>query len=131
MSKTNSNRVAMALITDHQDNVLTGIRNDNGKYTVPGGHLYLNEDPYEGLARELKEETGLDAKSMKLIRVTKKSKMLVYVMKVTVDPDQQIDASNDPDKECDNWFYLDPNETVDQLHVDLPDNTVLQAWIDS
>jgi 8-oxo-dGTP pyrophosphatase MutT (NUDIX family) len=30
-----------------------------GKLDLPGGHLHHNEDPTEGLRREIKEETGL------------------------------------------------------------------------
>lgn len=130
MSKTGSNRAAMALICDHTGNVLMGIRNDNGTYTMPGGHLEKGEDPFEGMARELKEETGLDAKDMKICRVTKKEHMLVYVMKVEIDINQAIDTSKDPDEECDTWFFIDPNTVADQLHVPIEDNTVLHAWIE-
>lgn len=126
-----SNRVAMSLICDESDNVLMGKRNDNGLYTTPGGHLEPGEDPFEGMARELKEEAGLDAKDMKIVKVTKKGKMLVYVMKVEVDPEQEIDTSNDPDEECDHWEYMDPNEVVEELHVPLERNSVLKAWMDS
>jgi len=131
MSKSPSNRVAFALICDDDHNVLVGIRNDNGKYTIPGGHLEVKEDPFEGVARELKEEAGLDALEMKIVKVTKRGNMVIYVMKITVAREQEIDCSKDPDKECDAWFYIDPNEVADQLHVDLPDNAVLQAWMES
>lgn len=131
MSKKESNRVAMALICDDSDNVLMGIRNDNGKYTVPGGHLNIGEDPFEGMARELKEETGLDAEQMKIARVTKKGKYLVYVIKVQINPEQAVDTSGDPDEECDTWFYIDPNSVVEELHMPLEKNTVLQTWMDS
>jgi 8-oxo-dGTP diphosphatase len=30
------------------------------KWDIPGGRLLVGEDPYEGLKRETKEETGLD-----------------------------------------------------------------------
>jgi 8-oxo-dGTP pyrophosphatase MutT (NUDIX family) len=130
MSKTGSNRAAMALICDDNGNVMMGIRNDNGRYTMPGGHLENGEDPFIGMARELKEETGLDAKKMCIARVTKKEKMLVYVIKVEVDPGQPIDTSGDPDHECDTWFYIDPNEVVEELHVPIEENTVLHAWIE-
>jgi 8-oxo-dGTP pyrophosphatase MutT (NUDIX family) len=129
--ESTSNRVAMSLITDENDNILMGKRNDSGKWTTPGGHLEVNEDPFEGMARELKEEAGLDAKEIKIIRVEKKGKMLIYVMKVTVDPDQEIDASNDPDEECDDWSYEDPNDCVENLHVELEKNVVLKAWLES
>ena len=49
MSK-DSNRVAIALITDCSDNVLMGKRNDNGLWTQPGGHAHVGEDSFESLS---------------------------------------------------------------------------------
>lgn len=126
-------RVAVALVRDQRDDVLFGLRSDNGKFTNPGGHLEEGECPYAGCVRELKEETGLDAKDIKLAKVTWNAKkaILIYVFDVTVDPSQEIDPSNDPDKECQFWAYLDPNEVREQLHVPVPDNIALQHWINS
>lgn len=125
-----TNRVAVAIIRDHNDNVLFGIRNDNGLYTNPAGHLNKGEDPFDGCARELREETGLNATDIKLVRAgfKKGKKVLVYIFDVKVDLSQQFDSSNDPDKECDIWAYLDPNEVADQLHVPLEENWGLEYW---
>lgn len=38
-----------------------------GKLDLPGGTLEFGEKPLEGLARELKEETGLSIKNQKLL----------------------------------------------------------------
>lgn len=127
------NRVAVAIIRDSQDNVLFGLRKDNGKYSNPAGHANKNEDIYHACIRELKEETGLDALDLKIVRVGYKpdKKMMVYIFDVKVDPEQKIDASADPDQEAEIWVYLDPNDIIDQLHVAIEDNWGLQYWANS
>lgn len=131
MKKTK--RVAVAIIKDEKDNVLFGIRRDNGRFTNPAGHIEENEDPYHGVVRELKEETGLDATDVKLVRVGYKSHkgIMVYIFDVKVDNNQPIDPSKDPDKECLVWAYLDPNEIIDNLHVNLEENWGLHYWANS
>lgn len=129
MAKKRTKRVAICLITNGLDEVLMGLRNDNGKYTCPGGHLDQGEDPYEGAIRELKEETGLDVEDIKLVKVHKTEfGTLIYCFKVEVDPKQLVDVSDDPDQECDDWFFMDPNEVIDELHVPLKDNVALKYW---
>lgn len=39
------------------------------KYTVPGGHIELGEQAEDAIKREVKEETGLDIHSVKLLLV--------------------------------------------------------------
>ena len=128
-----SKRVAVAIIRDKEDNVLFGIRKDSGKYTNPAGGADDGEDIYQACVRELKEETGLDALDLKLVRVGYKSekKIMVYIFDVKVDPNQKIDVSGDPDEECDVWAYLDPNSIVDELHVPIDDNWGLEYWAKS
>ena len=126
-------RVAIALIKDHRDNILFGLRSDSGKFTNPGGHVEDGEDAYCGCVREVKEETGLDVVDIKLAKVSwvTKKKLMVYVFDVKVDPNQEIDPSEDPDKECSIWAYIDPNDIIDQLHVPAEDNILLQYWANS
>lgn len=130
MSKK-SKRVAICLITDDHDNILMGCRNDNGKWTVPAGRLEVSEDPFEGAIRELKEETGLDIKDIKLIgsHWDKEQNILLYLFKIIVDPNQKIDVSQDPDKECNDWIYVNPNDVVEELHVPIERNIALQYWM--
>jgi len=130
MAKERTKRVAVCLVKDWQDNVLMGKRNDNDLWTNPGGHLDKGECPYVGAIRELKEETGLDATDTKLVKVGKDGDMMIYVFEVTVDPEQKVDVSKDPDKECDDWEYKDPNEVKDKLHVSIEKNMLLKYWID-
>lgn len=128
---SDSRRVAICLITDYRDDILMGVRNDNKKFTVPGGHLEDGEDPYEGAIRELKEETGLDVEDIKLVAShwDKEKNLLLYLFQVTPDPKQMIDASKDPDKEVESWHFMNPNDVVEQLHVPLQHNIALKYWI--
>ena len=129
MSK-DSNRIAIALISDHKDDLLMGLREKEQKWTNPSGHIYEGECPYEGCRRELLEETGLDVISIELCRIeyNKKKGLMLYLFKVTVDPKQEIDFSNDPDKEFLSVGYIDPNEVADMLHVPIEENIALKYW---
>lgn len=40
-----------------------------GAWEIPGGRLELGENPFEGLKRETKEETGLDIRILNPLRV--------------------------------------------------------------
>ena len=126
-----SRRVSICLVTDHRDDILMGCRNDNKKWTIPGGHLNKGEDPYEGAIREFKEETGCDVEDVKLVgsHWDKENNLLIYLFKVVPDPKQMLDASKDPDKEVDSWHYMNPNDVVEELHVPLERNIALQYWM--
>ena len=130
MSK-DSNRAAIGYIVNGEDDILMGKRNDNEKWTVPAGGIHVNECPFEGMARELKEETGLDAKCIKLIKVGKKGKMMLYLFEIKVDSSQEIDVSGDPDEECDDWEYKDPNDIKEDLHVPVDENWVIDHWLNT
>ena len=121
-------RVAVGLIVDSNDKVLMGKRNDTDKFTVPAGHIEKGECPFLGMARELKEETGLDAKEIRLVQAGIQDSILIYLFKVEVDCDQKIDASNDPDNECDDWTYEDPFDHIEELHVPASKNWALKFW---
>lgn len=131
--KNRSSRVAIILITDRKDNVLMGLRNDTNKWTNPAGSIEKGEDPYDGAIRELKEETGLDAIDIKLVQSEwcKKKGLLLYLFICQVDEQQVLDSSKDPDKECDFWAYIDPNDIKEDLHVPLKNNLALKYWIDN
>ena len=128
-----SKRVAICYITDENDNILMGMRNDCSLYTIPCGHVENGEDPYEGAARELKEETGLDAIDIKMIgcKIEPKKNIMLYLFKVKIDPSQTIDTTRDPDQECDMWFFMDPNDVKEELHVPVEENIALKYWIEN
>ncbi|HLD91679.1 MAG TPA: NUDIX hydrolase [Patescibacteria group bacterium] len=126
-----SNRVAAILIRDCLDNILMGQRNDGSGWANPGGHLKVGEQYFEGALRELKEETGLDAVELKLIKMHKYGKILVYLFEAKVGIEQDIDTSGDPDKEFSTLKYCDPNDIKEDLHVPLERNAVMQYWMES
>jgi 8-oxo-dGTP pyrophosphatase MutT (NUDIX family) len=128
-----SKRVAVAIIRDEKDNVLFGIRKDCGKYVNPAGKAEESEDIYQACIRELKEETGLDAIDLKLVKVgyKREKNIIVYIFDVKVDLNQKIDPSKYPDKEADIWAYIDPNDIIDHLHVPIEENWGLHYWAKS
>lgn len=129
--KERTKRVAVCLLRDWKDDILMGKRNDNGLWTNPGGHLDKGECPYFGALRELKEEAGLDATDIELVKVCKNKDILVYVFEVKVDHEQEIDTSKDPDKEVDDWEYVDPNAIREELHVPAEKNALLKYWMEN
>ena len=131
--KFKSRRVCIALITDSEDNVLMGIRKDSGKWANIGGRAENKEDPYCAMVRELKEESGLDAKKIKLIesRWNIDKNLLIYLYKIEIDRNQPIDMSKDPDEEFKEIRFVDPNEIVEDLQVPLEENIAIKYWMDN
>ncbi|WP_062107413.1 NUDIX domain-containing protein [Bacillus niameyensis] len=58
---------ARAIIQDMDGKILFVKRKDNGAWVMPAGGLELHESIFDCLKREVKEETGLDVISAKLI----------------------------------------------------------------
>jgi len=59
-------------ITDEKDRILLCLRNDYDLWNLPGGGLEDGETPWQGVIREVKEETGLDVEVEKLLCVYSK-----------------------------------------------------------
>lgn len=87
--------------------VLFGKRADNGRWTMPGGHLDEGETWEEGARRELKEETGLDPvgelKELKTKWSTDDFEIRVFRCEVDGAPT----GKHDPDAECKVWAFFD------------------------
>ena len=72
-----------------------------GRLAFPGGFVNYGEDPKDGCIRELKEETNLDGKGIKLLTVAGNPKRdprrhvvsIVYI--VNVDPDAEPKGGDD------------------------------------
>jgi 8-oxo-dGTP pyrophosphatase MutT (NUDIX family) len=101
----------VSLVTAYNDNgeLLLGRRNDNGKWTLPGGHLNPGEDPREGAERELYEETGLRPTSLSFLREWTTStgvKLNCFSAFVHGEPHSELD----PDDEVSEWKWVDVSE---------------------
>ncbi len=60
------------IIRDEQNRVLLCLRNDYDLWNLPGGTLEQGESPWQGVIREVKEETWLDAEIIRLAGVYNK-----------------------------------------------------------
>ncbi len=60
---------AFAIILDEQQRVLLCHRRDIDRWNLPGGGVMHGETPWQGVIREVKEETGLDVAADKLLGV--------------------------------------------------------------
>jgi 8-oxo-dGTP pyrophosphatase MutT (NUDIX family) len=121
----------------HDGKILMGKRNDNQRWTLPGGGLDEGEKPVDGAVRELFEEAGIKIKAKELKHLdTKKIKtytgknMTIHAFKYEWDGEKPT-SKNDPDKEVKKWEWIDysneelPEEVASNLHS--PKNVVLQA----
>ncbi|MEI8270208.1 MAG: NUDIX domain-containing protein [bacterium] len=61
-----------AIITNEQNQILLCLRNDSDLWNLPGGGLESGETPWQGVTREVKEETGFDVEVEKLLCVYSK-----------------------------------------------------------
>jgi 8-oxo-dGTP pyrophosphatase MutT (NUDIX family) len=126
--------VSLIMCYDEHSRLLLGKRNDNGKWTLPGGHIDQGEDPVEAAYRELSEETGLLPISLSHLTVQEGSPTLhVFSAHVVGTPT----GKNDPDKECDKWQFVDttdgtlPKNIYDNLHgPESVDENVVKRFFD-
>ncbi|MFA6271637.1 MAG: NUDIX hydrolase [Patescibacteria group bacterium] len=63
---------AFGIIVDEKKRVLLCHRRDYDLWNLPGGKVEANETPWDAVIREIKEETGLDAKITHLAGVYSK-----------------------------------------------------------
>ncbi|MFH1030610.1 MAG: NUDIX hydrolase [bacterium] len=61
-----------AIILDDKSRVLLCHRTEYNFWALTGGGLEKGETPWEGVVREVKEETGLDVKVVRLVDVSSK-----------------------------------------------------------
>lgn len=128
-------RVALVIARDAAGRLLLGLRRDNGRWTLPGGHLNPGEEPRAGALRELAEETGLAPRGE--IRplfeevAPDGTRLFVFAAEVAGDPS----SAGDPDEECSEWRFVEvaggvPAEFAGNLHgpADPKRNIVLRVF---
>ena len=96
----------------------------DGYYDLPGGHLEANEDIFDGMIREAKEEIGISIKreDMEILHIYHRYKrgMLKFVFKA--DKYDGTPINNEPDK-CEKIEWIDfenlPENIVPSIKIEL------------
>lgn len=105
---------ASAIIVNNKNQLLLLQRRDNQKWAIPGGTLEYTESIEECLLREVKEETGLNVKILK-------------VFKIYSDPEAIIEyLDGEIRREFNIVFLVKP--ILDEVIID--DESCQYAWID-
>ncbi len=88
---------------------------------LPGGDLHFGEDPVEGIRRELKEETGLEAGEVKLLLVENSRQMkhlaLTYLctdVHGTFTPSDEVASIRYFDQDALPTFFAEDRETIEK-----------------
>lgn len=103
--------ISVDAVVVHKNEILLikrGVEPDKGKWGTPGGYVGWDESAEEAVVRELKEETGLVAKSLRFLTVSSSPKRhpkqvitIAYVVEV-----EQPNAKKGDDADDVRWFPL-------------------------
>jgi phage-related protein (TIGR01555 family) len=109
--KDESSSRGASIIVRKGDAILFGRRRDNGRWTLPGGHIAPLESHHQGAIRELKEETGIEAKKLKfigsrMVEPTQGKSVHLNIYEHHADEDAKPTWKNDPDKEISEFRWV-------------------------
>lgn len=120
--------VAIAVRHPEQPNLfLHGLRADNHRWALAGGHAKLGEADDEAASRELKEETGLSGVKLDKIHNRTYGEADVHLFSCEYPEGASLSSQDDPDSEFVTFKFLDPT-THDNLHIPSERN-VLVDWM--
>lgn len=111
-------RIGVGVIVENKEGkILVGKR--EGKhapfYSIPGGHFELGETFEEAGAREVKEETDLNIKDLKVLAVTNNLQTFKHEGKHTVSvilytKNYSGELNNMEPNKCSEWLWVNPTE---------------------
>lgn len=108
---------------------LHGLRRDNGKWAMPGGHFNPGETAKEAANRELQEETGLSSVKLNFLANEKFKEHDVHLFCCDCPENAELNSDQDPDSEFLTFKWLDPNE-IKNSHVPKESN-ILIRWMNN
>ncbi|MEV2278889.1 NUDIX domain-containing protein [Nocardiopsis sp. NPDC049922] len=91
--------------------VLVIKRADDGRWVPPGGVLELDETPEQCVVREVREETGIEAKPVRLVGVYKNMKLAVVSLAFRCEP---VGGELRTSDESSVATWLSPEEAVER-----------------
>lgn len=114
--------VATVAIFNSDGFLLMGQRNDSKKWNCPGGKAEPGELPEECARREVFEECGIKIRKLEFLGQAwggKNGDIKIYAYKAK--SDDKPTSENDPDKEVDEWEWVDvrtglPEDLAGSLH---------------
>lgn len=106
---------SFGIIKNEEGKILLVLRNDFDAWNLPGGAIEKGETPWEGVIREVKEETGFNVEVIRLIGIyTKKEKNhIIFSFECKI-----IDGEIRLNKEAKDIKYFDFNS--------IPKNTLIK-----
>lgn len=118
--------VTIAIRHPEQPNLfLHGLRRDNHKWALAGGHAKSGEADEEAAQRELREETGLEGVKLDHMHQQQYGDCDVHLFSCPYPPNFKPDGKNDPDGEFVIFKFLDPT-THANLHIPAERNILSQ-----
>lgn len=104
-----------AAVFDEKDKILcVKINYGSGNWTLPGGHLENNESPYDGVKREVLEETGyiVDVENLISVYSAPQKDDIVFLFKARIKG--QIEWK--PDNEIQQIGFFEKTNLPSQIH---------------
>ena len=103
---------ASGIVVRDDGHVLAIKRADDGRWVPPGGVLELDETPFEGVVREVFEETGIQVEPERLTGVYKNMRQSVVSLGILCRP---VSGEPHPSDEATSVVWLLPSEATEVM----------------